>query len=136
MNYWHMTLESTDNQLGHEKIKKILQQNLIGMGIWDEKYSTQQIDFQKKMDIGDIVLIKSKEASIALVKVVSDYFEDDKNSDLIWFTRKRKIEILEILNEVKYDFPEPLGTLKVASNKNTDSYQYIDNWYKLINNNI
>lgn len=131
MNYWHMQLEPGDNKLGHEKVKEILQHNLIGMGIWDE-VGNQQVDFQEKMNIGDIVLIKSGTAAIALVKVTSNYFENNQNSELIWFERKREVEVLEILDEPKYDFPQPMGTLNIASDKNTVTYQYIDNWYKLL----
>lgn len=132
MNYWHMQLEPGDNKLGFQKVKDILEQNIIGMGIWDEK-SNQQVDFQNKMVIGDVVLIKSGATVIGLVKVTSNYFENDNNE--FWFSRRRGVEILEILDEPKKDFPQPMGTLNIANNQNTDTYQYIDKWYKNVYKN-
>jgi 5-methylcytosine-specific restriction protein B len=127
MNYWHMQLEPGDDKLGYTKVKEILIHNIIGMGTWDEK-SSQQNDFQKRMNIGDIVLIKSGQTVIALVQITSDYFEND--NDNFWFNRRRGVKILELLEEPKKDFPQPMGTLNIASNKNTDTYKYIDSWYK------
>lgn len=129
MNYWHMQLEPGDNKLGHEKVKEILEHNTIGMGSWEEK-SSQQDDFQKKMQIGDVVLIKSGQLAIALVKVASNYFQND--DEIFWFNRRRGVEILEILQEPKNDFPSPRGSLKRAINSDTDTYQYIDKWYKIV----
>lgn len=49
MNYWHMQLEP-DEELGIEKIKEILNKNLIGMGDWEEKKdgNPQQTSFQRE----------------------------------------------------------------------------------------
>ena len=74
MNYWHMQLEPGDDKLGFNKVKEIIIKNIIGMATWDEK-SSQQNDFQKRMKIGDIVLIKSGKTVIALVQVSSNYFK-------------------------------------------------------------
>lgn len=133
MNYWHMQLEPGNNKLGFQKVRDILEQNIIGMGVWDEK-SNQQVDFQNRMMIGDIVLIKSGTAVVGLVKVTSNYFENPNNE--FWFTRRRGVEILEILDEPKKDFPQPMGTLNIASDKNTVTYKYIDEWYNRIQNKI
>jgi 5-methylcytosine-specific restriction enzyme B len=129
INYWHMQLEPGDDKLGHEKVKEILLNNIIGMGTWDEK-SSQQNDFQKRMKIGDVILIKTGKTVIGLVKVTSDYFEND--NDDFWFNRRRGVEILEILEEPRKDFPQPLGTLNIALGKNTDTYKYIETWYHSI----
>ena len=127
MNYWHMQLEPGENKLGYEKVKEIVSQNVIGMGKWEEK-SSQQDKFQNEMQIGDVVLIKSGKTVVALVQVIGDYFE--KNDDDFWFSRRRNIKILELLDESKNDFPQPMGTLNIASDKNTNTYKYIDSWYK------
>ena len=131
MNYWHMQLEP-DEELGIEKIKEILNKNLIGMGDWEEKKdgNPQQTSFQKRMNIGDIVLIKSGKTVIGLVRVTSNYFETEPYRDDVWFKRRRGIEILEILDKPKYDFPQPLATLTIASDTKSSTYIYIDNWYK------
>ncbi len=49
MNYWHMQLEPGENKLGIEKVKEILEQNIIGMGIWNEK-SNQQSHLQIQLN--------------------------------------------------------------------------------------
>lgn len=121
-----------DEELGIEKIKEILNKNLIGMGDWEEKKdgNPQQTSFQKRMNIGDIVLIKSGKTVIGLVRVTSNYFETEPYRDDVWFKRRRGIEILEILDKPKYDFPQPLATLTIASDTKSSTYIYIDNWYK------
>lgn len=129
MNYWHMQLEPGESKLSDQEVKSFLKQNIIGMGTWDEK-SNQQVDFQKRMQIGDIVLVKSGQTAIGLVQVTSDYFEN--NNEAFWFNRRRGVEILEVLNEPRNDFPQPMGTLSIASGKNTPTYQYIDQWYQSI----
>ena len=133
MNYWHMQLEP-DEKLGIDKIKEILNKNLIGMGVWEEKKdgNPQQTSFQKRMNIGDIVLIKSGKTVIGLVRVTSNYFETEPNREDVWFERRRGIEILEILDKTKYDFPQSMGTLNIASDAESDTYIYIDNWYKRV----
>lgn len=82
------------------------------------------------MNIGDIVLIKSGKTVIGLVRVTSNYFETEPYRDDVWFKRRRGIEILEILDKPKYDFPQPLATLTIASDTKSSTYIYIDNWYK------
>ena len=123
-----------DEKLGIDKIKEILNKNLIGMGVWEENKdgNPQQTSFQKRMNIGDIVLIKSGKTVIGLVRVTSNYFETEPNREDIWFERRRGIEILEILDKTKYDFPQSMGTLNIASDAKSDTYIYIDNWYKRV----
>jgi len=129
MNYWHMQLEPSDNKKGVSEVIKILNHNLIGMGKWDEKAS-QQDDFKNKMKIGDIVLIKSGRIAIAMVRVTSNYFEESED-DNIWFDRRRGIEVLEILESPRDDFPQPLGTLNFCNfNNKNPTNDYIYNWYK------
>lgn len=123
-----------DEKLGIDKIKEILNKNLIGMGVWEENKdgNPQQTSFQKRMNIGDIVLIKSGKTVIGLVRVTSNYFETEPNREDVWFERRRGIEILEILDKTKYDFPQSMGTLNIASDAKSDTYIYIDNWYKRV----
>jgi len=127
MNYWHMQLEPGHNSLGVDKVKEIVNQNIIGMGTWEEKLN-QQIDFQKRMQIGDVVLIKCGQDVVALVKVTSNYFEN--NNDDFWFNKRRGIKVLDINIGSRSVFPQPMGTLNIASDKKTPTFQYIDTWYK------
>ncbi len=125
-----------DEKLGIDKIKEILNKNLIGMGVWEENKdgNPQQTSFQKRMNIGDIVLIKSGKTAIGLVRVTSNYFETEPYVEDIWFRRRRGIEILEIVdsNLQNSDFPQSMGTLNIASDVKSDTYIYIDNWYKRV----
>ena len=133
MKLWHMQLEPSDDKLSYEKVKKIVLRNVIGMGKWKEK-SSQQNDFQTKMEIGDVVLNKSGKKAIALVQVSSNYFE--KSDDGIWFKRRRNVKILELLEEPRNDFPQPMGTLNIALDKKSPTYKYIDSWYKRCKGNL
>jgi hypothetical protein len=136
MNYWHMQLEpSKGGSLGVDKVKEIINKNLIGMGHWKEDGS-QQNDFENKMKINDIVLVRSGGTAIALVKVIGAYFYDESKTDGVWFERRRKIKVLDILNTPKKGFPQSRGTIQLAKDKTSSSYRYIDNWYRKIQREI
>ncbi len=111
--------------------------SLIGLGDWEDQRG--QVDkFINEMAIGDVVLIKRGKLAIALVEVVGDAsYLDNPNGDLDWFENRRKIRILDIFENGRYDFPQPRGTLARAIGRETPTYQYINNWYnRIIKNNI
>ena len=132
MNFWHMQLHPNDiNWKQEEKLLK--EKGYIGLGDWKEKIS-QQESFEKRMLIGDIVAIKRGGTLIALTKVISDYEYTDQVSDLDWFVRRRKVEILDWYQE-KYDYYVfPRGTLTKCDMKNSDAVtnKTIKGWYKKI----
>ncbi|NOQ35933.1 MAG: restriction endonuclease, partial [Methylococcaceae bacterium] len=128
--YWHIQLHPPFSNIGE---KEILQQtNLIGLGEGEEN-KRQIKQFSDEMKIGDIVLIKRGKLSIALVEVVGELeYNSTPNPALDWFECRRKIKILEILDEARHDFPQPSGTLSKAKNISTKTYQYINDWYNKI----
>ena len=132
MNFWHMQLHPDD--INWKKEEKLLREtSYIGLGDWEEQIS-QQESFEKRMLIGDIVAIKRGGTLIALTKVISDYEYTDQVSDLDWFVRRRKVEILDWYQD-KYDYYVfPRGTLTRCDMSNSDAVtnKTIKGWYKKI----
>jgi len=132
MNFWHMQLHPDD--INWKKEEKLLREtNYIGLGDWDERIS-QQESFEKRMQIGDIVAIKRGGDLIALTKVTSDYEYTDQVSDLDWFVRRRKVEILDWYQD-NYDYYVfPRGALTRCDMNNSDAItnKTIKGWYKKI----
>lgn len=132
MNFWHMQLHPDD--INWKKEERLLRETgYIGLGDWDEQIS-QQESFEKRMLIGDIVAIKRGGSLIALTKVTSDYEYTDQVSDLDWFVRRRKVEVLDWYQD-KYDYYVfPRGTLTRCDMNNTDAVtnKTIEGWYKKI----
>jgi len=133
MAYWHMQLHPYKN--GWNKEKELLEKlSLIGLGVVDNDYNnTQNKQFKENMQVGDIVLIRHGQTVIALVEVVGECIDNKENKydELDWFRYRRKGKILEYAKDMP-SFPQPRGALQRSINKQTKSYQYIDNWYNKI----
>jgi predicted ATP-binding protein involved in virulence len=123
-----MQLPLDDKHFGKER-DILTQSSIIGLGQWPG--GEGQIDqFKAQMEKGDIVLIKRGHQPIALVKVVGDFeYSEIVDQTLDWFPNRRKIEVLEIMEEIRNDFPQPRMTLQRSTNRFTPTYQYIDTWY-------
>jgi ABC-type multidrug transport system fused ATPase/permease subunit len=123
-----MQLHPDDKHFGKER-DILTQSSIIGLGQWPG--GEGQIDqFKTQMEKGDIVLIKRGHQPIALVKVVGDFeYSEIVDQTLDWFPNRRKIEVLEIMEEIRNDFPQPRMTLQRSTNRFTPTYQYIDTWY-------
>ena len=149
MNFWHMQLYPGDrkNEFDINKIRNIIvEKKVIGLGdYWEDrngKPSKCPEYFKNKMCIGDIVLVRYTIYPIALVKVVSDYIEDDSlcNNGFDWFPLRRQIEIITIINDKNRDKVYKLlgtkqlpaqGTLGLCVN-NTDTKLFIEKWYNAV----
>lgn len=132
MNFWHMQLHPDD--INWRKEEKLLRETgYIGLGDWDERIS-QQESFEQIMLIGDIVAIKRGGSLIALTKVTSDYEYTDQVSDLDWFVRRRKVEILDWYQDSYDYYVFPRGTLTRCDMNNSDAVtnKTIKGWYKKI----
>ncbi|GAB4200979.1 MAG: hypothetical protein Fur0023_04880 [Bacteroidia bacterium] len=68
---------NNSGKYGREKIEKILKKGVIGMG---DENGSQSDNFKDKMQIGDIVLIRSR-GPFALVKVTGEYKDNDIEGD-------------------------------------------------------
>lgn len=141
MNFWHMQLHEDNLGWGREKevLKKI---GYIGMGVWDEGYSSnpQQTNFEKTMSIGDIVAIRRGAEWIALTRVIGDYeiLDDEQTSDLGWFKRRRKVEILDWYQPDVYKIDpcgNPRPTLSKCAGSTVDTTINIKKWYERVMSN-
>jgi len=130
MTYWHIQLHPTNEQDNYDTGKIVQETKLIGLGDWS-KGEAQRKQFENEMKIGDIVLVRKGARAKALVEVTGE-FEDtlSEPTGLAWFQFRRKVKILEMANENMPSFPQPRGTLQKSINKYTQTYNYIDGWYK------
>jgi len=144
MNYWHMNLHPTGDRMDDLGIKKIVLSRTIGMGIWDESDGpTQRDDFKNRVKENDIVAIVNGQTSIALVEIIGDWYEfslnEEGNSEdsyhldkesIIWFILRRPVKILDLKKVfIPNDFPSRTKTLKIASDKESATYQFIEKWH-------
>ena len=139
MNFWHMQLHPNDPiSFDVERIKKQLKEKpFIGFGIdpnEQEKGKALVTQFKDKMQNGDIVVIKTGETPIALVRVTGEYFVcKDVNPELDWFPHRREIEILDFYkNHYGFTIDQPRGTLSICKDLKTATSQKIIGWHKKI----
>lgn len=137
--YWHLQMflpggrenERIDSRKMLEEAKPI-----IGTGEWDNL----QCEYFKSsnnggMCIGDIVLVREGGKPLAICEVISDCFQDQRLTDKYVNKNYRYVKTLEFYNDIK-PFPQAQGTLQRLTTKDTDSWQFINNWYKQILNNM
>ncbi|NUG65894.1 AAA family ATPase [Acinetobacter bereziniae] len=138
MNFWHMQLHPSDSQaVNRDEVKRILlEKGIIGLGVQWENDKGQPQKFEKEVKVGDVVLIRS-DGPLALVKVLSDCYNNQDNS--VWFDLVRKVEILSLEgNFYKVQFKKKFNsnwndslylptTIEVANNS-----AFINFWYKTI----
>lgn len=137
MNYWHMNLHPTNEQGTDDIIRKIVSSRTIGMGIWNrgDAIDPQVTDFKNRVKIGDIVAILNGQNPIALVEVIGDWYEFNDTESIIWFPLRRAVKTLCNKENCGYaatlpQFPMRTKTLTISIGKNTDTYKYIEDWYK------
>jgi|GEM_PF-508864 len=130
ITYWHIQLHP--NNMKWNKEKELLETtSLIGLGSLKEG-NNQIKQFVDEMKIGDIVLVKRGSIPVALVRVIGE-IEIEKNdmNRLDWFKYRREAEVLDYANAEMPPFPQPRGGLRKATNRDTLSYKYIDEWSKV-----
>ena len=139
MNFWHIQLHpSNQNDFPPDKVEKILKKtSYIGVGDWD-KGERIIYDFEKTLEIGDIVAVKSGKTPIALVEIISDCERTDNvNNDLDWFQYRRKIKVLDFYKpEYKFNIPDSRGTLTICRDSNAETTKIIKKWYEKIKSKI
>jgi len=130
-NFWHMQMHQGVLHSGIEE-KILKEKKMIGMGHWEEDID-QQSNFEKVMQEGDIVAIKSGGQIIALVEVTGPYKYADEVGDLDWFNRRRKVKILDWYKPEYNFYIAPRGTLtRCNSNGDAASTKSILKWYNQI----
>ncbi len=130
MNYWNMQLHPNDMNWGREK-ELLENHKLIGLGDWEEE-TNQQEQFESTMSEGDIVLIRRGQSIIALVKVIGKYVYSNEPEELIWFERRRKVEILDWYKDEYELNVSARKTLEKCASKDTDTYKSILKWIEII----
>ncbi len=139
MNFWHIQLHpSNQNDFPPDKVEKILKKtSYIGVGDWDKGERIID-DFEKTLEIGDIVAVKSGKTPIALVEIISDCERTDNvNNDLDWFQYRRKIKVLDFYKpEYKFNIPDSRGTLTICRDSNAETTKIIKKWYEKIKSKI
>ena len=142
MNFWHMQLHPGDREaVNRNEVKKILKEKgVIGLGDQWPNDGGQPQKFQKEIRVGDVVLIRS-DGPLALVKIISDCYQNSDNS--VWFDLVRKIEILSLEGSLyKKEFNKHYQaswtdslylpkTIEIANNS-----PFIKFWYQDINGKV
>ncbi|WP_417942196.1 McrB family protein [Flavobacterium sp. RS13.1] len=147
MNYWHMQLHP-DDRLSVETVVSILEtKQVIGLGdSWKDKNGNPNIApevFENQMKIGDIVMIRDTITPVALVRIESKAFLENKtNEDFDWFNLRRNITLVAIYEDSiakikdrllkKYDknYIQAPGTLTKCQGNNATN-DFIREWYKV-----
>lgn len=130
--YWHIQMNQPWGRAG-EKIdsSQLLKENppIIGTGDWDNYQCDNFRGGDKGLKEGDIILVREGSIPLALCRVISDCYEDDNLSQKYGQEFFRKVEILNWY-EGDFRFPQTQKTLERLLNKKTESYQFIDKYYK------
>ena len=141
MNFWHMQLH--EDNINWQREKEVLEKvGYIGMGVWTETNPSnpQQTNFEHTMKIGDIVAIRRGAKWIALTRVTDKYelLNDDQITELGWFKRRRKIEILDWYQPDIYEI-EKCGnhqpTLSICASSTAETTINIKKWYEKVMSN-
>ena len=109
---------------------------VIGTGEWDD---FQCRNFKNSdnngLQIGDIILVREGAKPIALCQITSNSFNDPGLEAKYINQHYRNVKVLALYNDNKL-FPQSQGTLQRLINKESDSWKFIDNWYKQILNKM
>ena len=139
MIYWHIQMNQPWGR-GKQKIDSVLMLKqtipVIGTGEWDD---FQCRNFKGEGSNGlkehDIVLVREGADPIALCKVTGNYFSDKNLENKYHHNWYRTVEILSWYTEGQ-SFPQPQSTLQRLRDYNTDSWKFINTFYKkIIQNN-
>lgn len=131
---WHMQLHP-NNQNWNKEIELLKEYSIIGLGQDSPNIAFKNFSL---MNLGDIVLIKNGNKPIALVEINGDLITLKQNFDsnirLDWFKHRRNVKVLEYAPPNMAPFPQPRGTLSIAQNIDTNTYDYIFSWYNRVIN--
>ena len=128
MTYWHIQMSQPCGRGGGHIDSTLLlkeEKPVIGTGEWDD---FQCENFKNTLAIGDIVCVKEGGRPIALCRVTSNNFNDENLENKYISHNYRYVDVLDFY-EGDDSFPQPQGTLSRAVNKDTATWQFINNWY-------
>ncbi|QZE12777.1 AAA family ATPase [Halosquirtibacter laminarini] len=131
MQYWHMQMHLPNGREGDsiDSIEMLMLPNpVIGTTEWE---NFQCENFKTAIQIGDVVCVHEGNTIIGLCRVVSDLFEDENLRQQFRQNIFRKVEVLELFQGDE-KFPQPQGTLQRLVNQQSQSWKFVDEWYKKI----
>ncbi len=137
MNYWHIQMFLPEGS-GGTTINSIdmLKETppVIGTGEWDNFQCRNFKGIEGGVSNGDIVLVREGQKVMALCKVLGDNFNDSILESKYININYRKVKVLEFYNGVE-DWTQTRSTIQILTDKTTDSWKFVDSWYKKILNN-
>ena len=132
--YWHIQMNQPSGRQGHKiDSSQLLKESpsIIGTGDWGSYQCDNFKGGDKGLKIGDIILVREGSTPLALCRVMSDCYKDDNLTNKYGQEFFRNVEILDWYKGDFY-FPQTQKTLERLLNKETDSFQFIDRYYKQI----
>ena len=132
--YWHIQMNQPSGRQGYKiDSSQLLKESpsVIGTGNWASYQCDNFKGGDKGLKIGDIILVREGSTPLALCRVISDCYEDDNLTNKYGQEFFRKVEILDWYKGDFY-FPQTQKTLERLLNKETESFQFIDRYYKQI----
>jgi 5-methylcytosine-specific restriction enzyme B len=136
MKFWNMQLHPDDKaSFGLNSFKRVLEDNIIGMGeSWDND-GGQPNSFKNVVAIGDIVLLRH-DGPKYLVQITGNC--STNNDKKYWFDIARPIKVLSKMGDtikeeyqsLGFDWQE--GLYNGATFKNADNSSFIKYWYNKI----
>jgi AAA15 family ATPase/GTPase len=155
VNYWNLQLHSNKKPDDHDIID-LLKSGFIGIDLARQEafdndlkplteWTRHDIAQYKggswkqilhgflEIKVGDIVLIRNGETPIALVKIVGKYVF---SNNYLSYKHRYPIEIIDYYtayqerNSEHFKMPQVRGILSRVIDYNTQTYQFIDKWYK------
>lgn len=134
--YWHLQMHLPEGKKGIEIDPKLMLQEpipIIGTGEWSDK---QCNDF-KTMPVGSIVMVRKGNKPLALCEVTGENFNDSSLTNKYLNENFRQVKVLDFDTENEASSLFSQGTLKpLYKSNNTESWNYINNWYKKILENM
>lgn len=134
--YWHiqMFLPEGKGRMTIDSSQMLKEeQPVIGTGEWDDLQCKYFRGEGNGLIVGDIIMVREGSRPLALCKIIGDCFHDDNLTDKYtnyWF---RNVEVLDWANPSEWNSLFSQGTLKILhKHSNTDSWHYINNWYKQV----
>lgn len=134
--YWHIQMFLPEGKGGVtiDSIQMLKEaQPIIGTGEWNDLQCKYFKGERNGLSVGDIIMVREGSRPLALCKIIGDCFHDDNLTGKYinyWF---RNVEVLDWADPNEWNSLFSQGTLKILyKHSETDSWHYINDWYKQI----
>ncbi len=137
--YWHIQMFKPYGDDGDsiDSIKMLQEPKaVIGTGEWaNEQCYNFKNSNGRGLQIGDIILVREGGRPLALCRVRSGCFTNHELESKYFHKNYRYVDVLGFYNG-KYVFPQTRMTLQRLISPETDSWVFINTWYKQILNRM